>query len=66
MSILSRFQANAPASRKRSGGAKYEDVETAVYQWYRLARERLVPVSRPMLQEEALMIVNRPAAIMLA
>lgn len=53
---MSSFQANAPASRKRSWGAKYEDIDTAVYEWYHLARERLVPVSGPMLQEEALMI----------
>ena len=54
--IMSSFQANAPASRKCSRGAKYEDMDTAVYEWYHLAREKLVPVSGPMLQEEALMI----------
>ena len=53
------FQANAPASRKRSRGARYEDVDASVYEWYRLARERLVPVSGPMLQKETLMIISQ-------
>ena len=29
-----------------------------MYEWYLLARRRLVPVTGPMLQEEALAIVN--------
>ena len=57
--IMTSFVANAPASRKCSRGARYEDVDAAVYEWYRLARERLVLVSGPMLQEEALMIASQ-------
>ena len=40
--IMTSFQANAPTSRNRNRGARYEDVDAAVYEWYRLARERLV------------------------
>ena len=57
-SITLDFQTNAPTSRKRNRGAHYQDVDDAVYEWYVLARERFVPVTGPMLQEEALMIAN--------
>ena len=57
-SIIADFETNAPASRKRSRGTRYQDVDDAVYEWYRLARERLVPVSGPMLQAEALLLAK--------
>ena len=57
-SIIADFETNAPASRKCSRSTKYQDVDDAVYKWYRLARERLVPVSGPMLQSEALLIAK--------
>ena len=45
-SITQEFEANRTASRKRSRGAQYQDVE------------RLVPVTGPMLQEETLLIAK--------
>ena len=57
-SIISDFETNAPASRKRIRNAQYQDVDDVVYEWYILAREWLVPVTGPMLQEEALVIAN--------
>ena len=56
--IITSFQKNALTSKKRSRTARYDevDLDAAVFEWYRLARERLVPVSGPMLQEEALTI----------
>ena len=54
-STIANFETNAPASRKRSRGTRYQVVDNAVYKWYCLARERLVPVSGPMLQAEALL-----------
>ena len=57
-SIISDFETNAPAPRKQSRNAQYQDVDGAVYVWYLLAREQLVPVTGPMLQEEALVIAN--------
>ena len=38
-SIIANSETNAPASRKRSRGTKYQDVDDAVYEWYCLARE---------------------------
>ena len=37
--IIANFETNAPASRKRSRSTRYQDVDDAVYEWYRLARE---------------------------
>lgn len=42
-SMISDFERNAPASRKRSCNAQYQDVDGAVYDWYLLARKQLVP-----------------------
>ena len=55
--IVTNFHENVPASRKHSDSAKYDDADATVYKWYRLARERLVPVFRPMLQK-SLMIAE--------
>ena len=54
--ILSEYEANAPASRKCHRGTEFSDVNEAMYRWYSLARQRNVPVSGPMLQEEARVI----------
>lgn len=56
-SIISEFEVNSP-DWKQSHNAQYQDVDDAVYQWCFLAREQLVPVTRPMLQEEALGLAN--------
>ena len=58
-SIIADLEANAPASGRRSCGTRYQDVDDAVYEWYRLARERQhIPVSGPMLQSEALLLAK--------
>ena len=53
-SITHDYKTNAPAAIKRLLGPQYEDVDSTLYDWYCLARQRLVPVTGPMLQEEAL------------
>ena len=58
-SITHNYEMNAPATRKRSRGPQYENVDSAVYDWYALAQQRLVPVTGPMLQEETLIIASR-------
>ena len=50
---------HAPANRKRIRGASYQSIDDAVFQWHSLARESLIPVSGPMLFEEALLIAQR-------
>ena len=57
--ILTDFETNAPNSRKRCRGPAYADINDAMYQWFCLARERNIPVSGPMLKEEALMIAEK-------
>ena len=56
---MREYEANAPASRKRHRGTEFSDVNEAMYTWYTLARERNVPVSGPMLQEEARIIAKQ-------
>ena len=57
-SITRDYKTNAPAARKSLRGPQYKDVDSILYDWYCLARQRLVPVSWPMLQEEALIIAR--------
>ena len=57
-SITRDYETNAPAARKRLRGPQYEDIDSTVYDWYCLARQRLVPVTGSMLQEEALIIAS--------
>ena len=54
--ITRDYETNPPAARKRLCGPQYEDVDSTLYDWYCLARQMLVPVTGPMLQEEALII----------
>ena len=58
-SIAHDYETNAPADRKRLRGPQHEDIDSTVYDCYCLARQRLVPVSGPMLQEEALIVASR-------
>ncbi|XP_065831024.1 tigger transposable element-derived protein 4-like [Oscarella lobularis] len=51
--IMESFRANDPLLRKRKRESELSDT---VYRWYSLARERDIPVTGPMLQEEALKI----------
>ena len=57
-SITHDYEANAFTARKHLHGPQYEDIDIAVYDWYSLARQRLVSVAGPMLQEEALIIAS--------
>ena len=54
--ILSEYEANVPASRNRHRGTEFSNINEAMYRWYSLARQRNVPVSGPMLKEEALVL----------
>ena len=47
-----------PEDRKRHHTTDFVEVNDAVYKWYCLARQRNIPVSRPLLQEEALQIAK--------
>ena len=40
-----KYEANAPASRKRHRRTEFSDINEAMYKWYCLARQRNVPVS---------------------
>ena len=44
---------------KKNRIAEFSDIDDAVYKWYCLGRERNIPISGPMLQEEARLIAER-------
>ena len=56
--IMRDYETNGPGDRKRHRTTDFTDVNKAVYKWYCLARQRNIPVSGPMLQEEALHIAK--------
>lgn len=58
-SICEEFEGNAPAGRKRHRGTQFNDVNEAMYTWYRLARQRNIPLSGGMLKEEALAVAQQ-------
>ena len=41
------------SSRKRMRGAKHEDLDSALYNWFLQERERKLPVSSHILKEKA-------------
>ena len=56
--IMNDFEANGDGGRKRFRSTDNEDINEAVYKWYCLARQRNIPISGPLLQEEALQIAK--------
>lgn len=57
--ILSEYESNGSSGRKRHRTTEYIDVNDAVYKWYCIARQRCIPISGPLIQEEALQIARR-------
>lgn len=58
-SIMDEYEANGQESRKRHRVGDFQDVNDAVYKWYCLARERNIPITGPLLKEEALLIAKK-------
>ena len=56
--IMNDFEANGDGGRKIFRSTDNEDINEAVYKWYCLARQRNIPISGPLLQEEALQIAK--------
>ena len=42
--------------KKKGRSEEFQDINNAVWRWFCMAREALIPVSGPMIQEEALQI----------
>ena len=55
---MADFKNNALEGRKRCRSTDYTEVNDAAYKWYCLARQRNIPISGPLLQEEALQIAK--------
>ena len=53
-----------PTTRDRDRDVKYQEINEAVYPWYCLARDAMVPINGPMIREEDTEIatkLNKPA-----
>ena len=45
--------------KKKGKSEEYQDINNAIWSWFCMAREALIPVSGPMIQEEALQIASK-------
>ena len=55
------YRGNNPGNNKRARQGRCQEINEALYKWYSLARESLVPINGPMLQEEAAEIAKQLA-----
>ena len=55
------YRGNNPGNNKRARQGRYQEINEVLYKWYSLARESLVPINGPMLQEEAAEIAKQLA-----
>ena len=55
------YHGNNPGNNKRARQGRYQEINEALYKWYSLARESLVPINGPMLEEEAAEIAKQLA-----
>ena len=49
--IRARYESISQSGYKRARDGKYEEINEAIYKWYCLARDSMVPINGPMLQE---------------
>ena len=55
--IMTDWKCSENSSLKKKGKSEeYQDINNAIWRWFCMAREALIPVSGPMIQEEALQI----------
>lgn len=62
--VRTQYETFRSANNKRSRDGKYQVINEAVYQWYCLARDAMVPINGSMIREEATEIakkLNKPA-----
>ena len=58
--IMTDWKCSENSSLKKKGKSEeYQDINSAIWRWFCMAREALIPVSGPMIQEEALQIASK-------
>lgn len=63
--VRTQYETFRSANNKRSQDGKYQEISEAVYQWYCLARDAMVPINGSMIREEATEIakkLNKPCS----
>lgn len=56
--ILKAFEANSSSNTKRSRGARNEEIDNRLLDWFRKARSKNMPITGPKLQGKAMQIAQ--------
>ena len=56
--ILKNYEANCSSNIKRSRGAKHDEIDNVLVDWFRKARSKNMPITGPMLKEKAMQIAK--------
>lgn len=56
--IVKDFEANVSSTTTRCRGARNDEIEKSLLDWFRKARSKNIPVTGPMLQEKAMRIAE--------
>ena len=57
--LLHKFAKNGNASSKRARMCRFQDIDSAMLEWFRMARSKNIPVSGPMLQAKAVAVAEQ-------
>ena len=58
-SLVRSYEDNAPLLRKSTKTSSNKEVNKAMFCWFKLARQRNIPISGPLLQEEANLVAEK-------
>ena len=58
-SLVRSYEDNAPLLRKSTKTSSNEEVNEAMFCWFKLARQHNIPISGPLLQEEANLVAEK-------
>ena len=57
--LLDKFATNGNAASKRARMCRFQDIDSAMFEWFRMARSKNIPVSGPMLQAKAVAVAEQ-------
>ena len=57
--LLDKFATNGNAASKRARMCRFQNIDSAMLEWFRMARSKNIPVSGPMLQAKAVAVAEQ-------
>ena len=57
--LLDKFATNGNAASKRARMCRFQNIDSAMLEWFRMARSKNIPVSGPMLQAKAVAVAEK-------